>query len=96
MTLKKMFQKIEAYNEIAEMMCERKAAIKFVDIADCGIRLDGARFDNYASFRKHIRSTYIDEAAEQILKSADWELDQEWTCIACEEKQTYAAELVAD
>lgn len=74
MTMKEMFKKVETYNEIADMMCSRKANICFSDntfTAEC--------FEDYNSFRKFIKREYTAEVADKILKANSWEIDGKMT-----------------
>lgn len=96
MTLKEMFKKVEAYNEIAEMMNTRKAKINFYDVEI----YQGNSFETYDDLRKHIRNEYIKEVAEKVLKSDGWEFDKEltieWTDYFGSNTSKFSADLVAD
>ena len=74
MTLKKLFEKVEAYNEVAEMMRTRKAEIHFY-LRD--VICFGDHFDSFESLRKYIHKEYTKELADAVLKCSDWELDKE-------------------
>lgn len=78
MTLKKLFDKVDTYNEVAELMMARKARIYFSDSY-----FSGKHFNDYNSLRKHINEEYIKELADMILKADTWEFDKEvrfeWT-----------------
>ena len=77
MTLKEMFKKVEAYNEIATMMGSRKAKISFyMKASGCNIRF-GESFDSFDSLRKYARSEYLKELADAVLKFDSWEMDTE-------------------
>lgn len=71
MKMKEMFKKVETYNEIAEMMMTHKAKIQF------GEWLHTERFEKYSDFSKWIRREYINEVADMILTSDEWEIDGE-------------------
>ena len=71
-----LFKKVEAYNEIAELMMTQKARIYFADTTY--VCCFGEHFTSYSEFRKYIRREYIKEVADQIL-SGDWEFDKEVT-----------------
>jgi len=71
MKMRDMFKKIDAYNEIAELMHTPKAKIAF------GEKFHSERFGNFSEFKKYVCNEYIDEVAEKILKSEDWEIDGE-------------------
>lgn len=96
MTLKKMFEKVNAYNEIAEMMCTRKAEIHFY-LRD--VICFGDHFDSFESLRKYIRKEYTKELADAVLNCSDWELDKEieisYTDYFGSQIGTFCAELVA-
>lgn len=100
MTLKKLFEKVEAYNEIAEMMHSRKAKIHFF-MRDSGCNIYfGESFDSFESLRKYIRHEYTKELADAVLKCSDWELDKEteisYTDYFGSHVDTFGADLVAD
>lgn len=80
MTLKKLFEKLESYNEVAELMNTRKAHIYFTTYSPefKNIRF-GEAFSYYEEFRKYIRKEYIKETADFILKSDGWNFDKEVT-----------------
>lgn len=75
MTLKELFKKVEAYNEIADLMNSRKAKINFY-VREQGICF-GEVFDSYESLRRHVRKEYIKELADVVLKSSEYEMDKE-------------------
>ena len=99
MTLKKLFEKVEAYNEIAEMMHSRKAKIHFFLRDSCCNITFGESFESFESLRKYIRHEYIKEVADAVLKSSDWELDKEieisYTDYFGSPVDTFGADLVA-
>ena len=72
MKMKDMFKKVEAYNEIAELMHTSKAKIQFGE----GL-FSSERFENYSDFKKYVRHEYIKEVAEEILNAEEWEIDGE-------------------
>lgn len=99
MTLKELFKKVEAYNEIAEMMHSRKAKIHFyMRASGCNICF-GESFESFESLRKYIRNEYLKEMADAVLKCSDWELDQEmeitYTDHFGSHVETFGADLVA-
>lgn len=75
MTLKNMFEKVEAYNEVAEMMGSRKAKIS---LYDCGI-YQGTSFETYKDLCKYVKKEYLKEVSDGILKSDSWKFDGELT-----------------
>ena len=94
MKMKEMFKKVETYNEIAELMNTHKAKIQF------GEKFHSERFVNFSEFKKYIHSEYIDEVAEKILKSEEWEIDGEveikWGEGMFSGASTYFVELVSN
>lgn len=89
MKIKKLFEKVETYNEVAELMHTNKAQIAFIDghISE--------RFTSFGDFRKYIRREYIKCVADAILNSDAWSFEEGvevyhdgWTHI-------YSAELIA-
>lgn len=96
MTLKQMFKKIEAYNEIAHMMGTSKAQIYFADVDEkFGISLGGDHFDDYDAFRKYIKGEYHKEIADLILKSDCWDFDKDFSFEWAGGTAAFTAELVA-
>ena len=75
MTMKEMFKKIEAYNEIAEMMKTDKAQIYFANVE--GTWSSGEHCKTYREFTKYVRYEYHKEIADKILKADGWEIDGE-------------------
>ena len=69
MTIKEMLKKIEAYNEVAEMLGTERAELRFV--------IDGwmlsEKVEDYKSFVKYVRHELIDEIASLILKCNEYE-----------------------
>ena len=80
MTMKEMFKKVEAYNEIAELMGTDKAKIVLIDIEEIPYftRVEGS-FKTYKEFTKFVKDVYQKEVAENLIKSKDWEMDGEIT-----------------
>lgn len=102
MTLKKLFEKVNNYNEIADMMRNRKAQIYFYSCeAEFKNIPFGDHFKTYEDLRKYIRKEYIKEIADFILKFDGWELDKEIPFeytdrFGHHQSNIYCAELVAD
>lgn len=73
MTIKEMFKKVDGYNEVAEMLGTEKAELRF--------KLDhwclSEAAENYKSFAKYVRETYIKEIADAVLKCDKYELNKE-------------------
>jgi hypothetical protein len=76
MTIKKAFEKLATYNELAELMNESKKAIWFADVLECGIH-NGENFTDFAEFRKYVRREYIKDLADKILASDEWNFNDE-------------------
>lgn len=62
MTIKEMFKKVETYNEIAELLGNRSAKVYFYTFPH------GESFSTYKDLSKYIRSEYLKEMADEILK----------------------------
>ena len=96
MTMKELFKKIEAYNEIAKIMGTDKAQIYFADVdPKFGTSLGGEHFDDFVAFRKYVRGEYHKEIADKILKADCWDFDQDFTFEWAGGTATYTAELTA-
>lgn len=93
MTMKEMFKKIEAYNDIADLMRSTKAKISLEDGDGCCRQM--GRFSNYEEFSKFVKHEYIKEVADKLLKYDNWDVDKEitfsWTGGVCK----FAAYLIA-
>lgn len=95
MTMKEMFQKVEAYNEITVLMKSEKANIYFADMTS-GFPIGGEHFNDYSDFRKFIRREYFKDVADKILKGDFWEIDGESEIITDAGRTlTFTAELSA-
>lgn len=70
MTINEMFKKVEAYNEVAELIGSHKAVLVMED--------DSFRADvqNMKAFRKFVKDEYIEEMAEAILNSKNYEFNK--------------------
>ena len=75
MTIKKAFEKLATYNELAELMNGDKMHVYFAEVTS-GIGFGGS-FKNFADFRKYIRNEYFKEIADRILDDDGWELNKE-------------------
>lgn len=62
MTIKEMFKKVEAYNEVAEIIGNNKVEIHFTE------GFQTIRAESLKEFRKQITKIYAGFAAEPILK----------------------------
>lgn len=61
MTIKEMFKKVEAYNEVAELIGSNKAVLE--------ITLDvhfSEKFSTYKEFKAYIKREWIDELAKAV------------------------------
>ena len=78
MTLKELFEKVENYNDIAELMHTQKASIRLDERS-----FQGDRFLRFENFCRCIRHEYVKEVADKILKYDNWEIGKEisieWT-----------------
>lgn len=72
MTIKEMFKKIEAYNEVADIMNTSKARLYFEYETHWG-----EKKDDFKSFRKYVRREFVKELADIILNSDEFEMDKE-------------------
>ena len=96
MTMKELFKKIEAYNEIAKIMGTDKAQIYFADVdPKFGTSLGGEHFDDFVTFRKYamkvLRQTLPGSAALRLRPAAGQDFTFEWAGGTA----TYTAELTA-
>lgn len=71
MKIKELFKKVEAYNEVAELMHTNKAKIQFGEV------FYSERFEHYSDFCKYVKREYIKEVAEKILNADNVEFDSE-------------------
>lgn len=80
MTLKELFKKVEAYNEIAALMGTTPARIFFNTDPQFGF---GEYFENFTDMKKYIKEEYIDPLADMVLKYKEWDFDKQadflWT-----------------
>lgn len=75
MKMRDIFKKVEAYNEIADMMRTDKAQIYFADVM--GTWSHGEHCKTYREFTKYVKDEYQKEIADKILKLDGWEIDGE-------------------
>ena len=61
MTIKELFKKVAAYNEISEIMNGRKVAVSFWD------DIYQHTFNSFKEFKDFLDETYIESAATEIL-----------------------------
>lgn len=94
MKLKDIFRKVEAYNEIAEMMRTTKARIFFGDIifARC---IGGAHFSSYKELSQFVRREFYPAVAKMVLEFDGWEIDEEHTFEFENRQLTFTVELTA-
>ena len=76
MKIREMFKKVEAYNELAEIMNGGKAHVWF---AEKSVITIGDAFKDYNEFRKYIRREYFKDVEDFILNSDEWEINSEKT-----------------
>lgn len=61
MTIKELFKKVAAYNEISEIMNGRQVAVRFWD------DIYPHTFNSFKEFKDFLDETYIESAATEIL-----------------------------
>lgn len=71
MKLKEMFKKIDAYNELAEIMGTEKVQLSL------SIGYDNCKFDTYKSLTKYIRCEYVEGMAQALLECDKYEFDKD-------------------
>lgn len=76
MKIREMFKKVEAYNELAEIMNGEKAHVWF---AEKSVITIGDAFKDYNEFRKYIRREYFKDVEDFVLNSDEWEINSEKT-----------------
>jgi len=74
MTIRELFQKIDGYNEIAEIMKTDKVELYF---QDCDICSFGTKFETYSDFRKFVKREYVELLADAVLKFDGWQFETE-------------------
>lgn len=99
MTIKEMFEKVESYNEIAEMMLSCKVKIHFCTLLPGTNLRYGNSFSDYDSFSKYISDEYFDSIANLIMEFSGWDFDTEtkfeYTDYWGDHIETFCADLVA-
>ena len=78
MTLRELFKKVEAYNEIAELMGTDKAKIVLTTTCHGFTQCEGT-FQTYKDFTKFVKEEYFPDVANGLIKSKDWEIDGDIT-----------------
>lgn len=74
MTLREMFKKVEAYNEIAALMRTQEAKI---DLVECdGGCYFGETFSDYKSLSRYVKKEFIEELADLVLKCGEFDFDK--------------------
>lgn len=93
MKIRDMFRKVEAYNEIAELMGTTKARIYFADmIGVCSI---GEHFSSYSELSKYVRHEFYPAVARMVLEFDGWEMDKEHEFEFDGRTLTFAVQLTA-
>ncbi len=73
MTINEMLKKVEAYNEMSEIIGVRFHSKVQLCMIDTSLPCSESYFaEDSKSFRKTIKDTYIDETAQQILSYKDY------------------------
>ena len=75
MKIQDMFKKVESYNEIAEVLGNKKVYINFVDSVGYNV-YTVEKLETYKEAVKHIRNEYVKEVAEALLH-LDYEFNKE-------------------
>lgn len=70
MTINEMLKKVEAHNEVAELVGNHKAVLV---MEDDSFR---AEVQNMKAFRKLVKDEYIEEMAEAILNSKNYKFNE--------------------
>lgn len=70
MTINEMLKKVEAHNEVAELVGNHKAVLVMEDESF------RAEVHNMKAFRKLVKEEYIEEMAEAILNSKNYEFNE--------------------
>ena len=76
MKISEMFKKVQAYNELAQIMNSPKAHVWFAD-RPLSFIASGYAFTEYSDFRKYVRHEYVKDIADAILNSDDWQINSE-------------------
>lgn len=89
MTIKEMIKKVEAYNEVANVMGTEKAVLKF----EYGFGW-GKEVEDLASFKKYMKDEFIKEMVDAIMNFKEYEFDKDFE-ISFEDRfgKSYAEEI---
>lgn len=71
MTIKEMLKAVETYNEVAELVGSQKAVLVMGDEFSSRTEVH-----NMKAFRKLVKEEYIEEMAEAILNSKNYEFNE--------------------
>lgn len=71
MTIKEMLKKVEAHNEVAELVGNHKAVLVMGDEFSSRTEVQ-----NMKAFRKFVKEEFIEEMAEAILNSKNYEFNE--------------------
>ena len=78
MTIKELITKINTYNEIAEVLGNRKQALQINDyLFDCTCRMWHYETADYKQMKKALEDNYIEEFAQRLLKYEYFEFDKD-------------------
>lgn len=79
MTLRELFVKIKAYNEVAEIIGEDKMAIEISEYAENSTcRLWSKECTEYKEMRRAILNTYVDYMAKALITFDGFEFDRDF------------------
>ena len=73
MTINEMLKKVEAYNEVAELVGSHKAVLVMEDES---FRAELQSLKSFRKFERLVRDEYIEEMAEAILNSKNYEFNE--------------------
>lgn len=71
MTINEMLKKVEAHNEVAELVGNHKAVLVMEDES-----FSRTEVHNMKAFRKFVKDEYIEEMAKAILNSKNYEFNE--------------------
>ena len=77
MKLNKLCEKVDTYNELAQMLGNPAVRIYFVDVTD-SITF-GEHVNSYKELRKYIKSGFNYEIADQLLQFDGWQFNKDFS-----------------
>lgn len=80
MTIKEMIQKVNAYNEVANVIGETPRAFRITEsIKDSTATLFTFTSNDFSKIRKIIKNVYIDEAVDYLLSNDSFDFAGDFT-----------------